>query len=128
MVEFKNPETNDKSEDVESGLNSNSSDQEISNGKLKRKSESEGNGSHKKKKKSKSDRGKINGVSHGKRRHSVSKPARDPRDEVYPPTPLLEVAGTRSPSPVIDFDGLSRPSKCQFFLLLSDWGLNIDIK
>jgi GTP cyclohydrolase I len=43
-----------------------------------------------------------------KRRHSLSKAARDPRDEA---SPLEPDAGTRSPSPVIDFDGLSRPSK-----------------
>src|SRR5271154_1616489 len=43
-----------------------------------------------------------------KRRHSLSKAARDPRDEASPVEPDV---GTRSPSPVIDFDGLSRPSK-----------------
>jgi len=80
-------------------------------GHLKRKSESESQSS-KKKKKSKSERGsKINGISHSKRRHSVSKPARDPRDEASPLRPSQELAGTRSPSPVIDFDGLSRPSR-----------------
>ncbi|KAG6001546.1 GTP cyclohydrolase 1 [Claviceps maximensis] len=48
-----------------------------------------------------------------KRRHSLSKAARDPRDE--PPTKKrATVTGSssivRSPSPVIDFEGLSRPS------------------
>lgn len=43
-----------------------------------------------------------------KRRHSLSKAARDPRDEASPVEPDV---GTRSPSPVIDFDGLSKPSK-----------------
>ncbi|KIN00091.1 hypothetical protein OIDMADRAFT_54697 [Oidiodendron maius Zn] len=44
-----------------------------------------------------------------KRRHySISKAARDPRDEASPTEPEL---GVRSPSPVIDFDGLSRPSR-----------------
>ena len=44
-----------------------------------------------------------------KRRHySISKAARDPRDEASPTEPE---PGVRSPSPVIDFDGLSRPSK-----------------
>lgn len=43
-----------------------------------------------------------------KRRYSLSKAARDPRDEASPVEPDL---GTRSPSPVIDFDGLSKPSK-----------------
>jgi len=46
------------------------------------------------------------------RRQSISKAARDPRDEPdsssAPPTPEIQ---TRSPSPVIDFDGLSKPSK-----------------
>lgn len=53
---------------------------------------------------------KTNGESHSRRRHSVSKPARDPRDNPSPQRPVPEVSGTRSPSPVIDFDGLSRPS------------------
>ncbi|KAG5917240.1 hypothetical protein E4U42_007328 [Claviceps africana] len=48
-----------------------------------------------------------------KRRHSLSKAARDPRDE--PPTKKRALAAAsseaaRSPSPVIDFVGLSRPS------------------
>lgn len=49
------------------------------------------------------------------RRNSLGKAARDPRDE--PPTKKrVTVAGkgriVRSPSPVIDYDGLSRPSQC----------------
>ena len=74
------------------------------NGILKRKSE-EGEGSKKRKKKKAL---KANGQSHSRRRPSISKPARDSRDDPTPPTPATE---TRSPSPVIDFDGLSRPSK-----------------
>ncbi|ERT01330.1 GTP cyclohydrolase I [Sporothrix schenckii ATCC 58251] len=71
-----------------------------------------------------------------KRRHSLSKAARDPRDEPesstsakasvrtpsptsgrgkaslsQPPSQPPSAAVTRSPSPFIDFDGLSRPSK-----------------
>lgn len=66
----------------------------------------------------------------GERRSSVSKPARDFRDKPEPspkkkkrrtsslPAPVKEAptpdeageSSTRSPSPVIDFDGLSRPS------------------
>ncbi|OIW30125.1 GTP cyclohydrolase I [Coniochaeta ligniaria NRRL 30616] len=53
-----------------------------------------------------------------KRRHSVSKPARDLRDEPERKSKkkrktaaIGEETETRSPSPVIDFDGLSRPSK-----------------
>ena len=59
-----------------------------------------------KKRKRKKDN-KVNGHSSSRRRLSVSKPARDPRDEASPPRLFTE---TRSPSPVIDFDGLSRPS------------------
>lgn len=79
------------------------------NGRSKRKSEdAEGQLSKKRKKKHSSH---ANG-----RRASVSKPARDPRDNPSPPGPPSEIAETRSPSPVIDFDGLSRPSKqfCPF--------------
>jgi GTP cyclohydrolase I len=43
-----------------------------------------------------------------KRKNSLSKAARDPRDALETP---IEETSTRSPSPVIDFDGLSRPSK-----------------
>lgn len=73
----------------------------------------------------------VNGIrTLGERRSSVSKPARDFRDQPEPspkkkkrktgpasaaikeaPTPDEGVdSSTRSPSPVIDFDGLSRPS------------------
>ncbi|KAJ8129406.1 hypothetical protein O1611_g4224 [Lasiodiplodia mahajangana] len=48
-----------------------------------------------------------------KRRHSLSKAARDPRDEPESKKKRKaksEGTETRSPSPVIDFDGLSRPS------------------
>jgi hypothetical protein len=93
-------------------LGSDSSEHGIPNGTLKRKSESDGQSSKKKKKKAKSERGaKVNGIPHSKRRHSVSKPARDPRDEASPLRPPQELGWIRSPSPVIDFDGLSRPSK-----------------
>ncbi|KAI1087526.1 GTP cyclohydrolase I [Rostrohypoxylon terebratum] len=60
----------------------------------------------------------INGHNNsGQRRNSISKAARDPRDE--PPKKKVkkvkpevsEGTVTRSPSPVIDFDGLSRPSR-----------------
>lgn len=87
---------------------SNSSDQEMPNGSTRDRAE-DGH-TKKRKRKHKSEKGpKANG-SHSKRRHSVSKPARDPRDEASPVRAQKEVAGTRSPSPVIDFDGLSRPS------------------
>ncbi|KAI1802918.1 GTP cyclohydrolase I [Daldinia bambusicola] len=57
----------------------------------------------------------INGHSKSlKRRNSISKAARDPRDEPRGKKQKKtknEGAETRSPSPVIDFDGLSRPSR-----------------
>jgi GTP cyclohydrolase I len=93
---------------------SGSSDQEI-NGKLKRNAEVDSEVSKKRKRKSRGERSaKANGSkSLSKRRHSVSKPARDPRDGA--PTPESpgedDSAAIRSPSPVIDFDGLSKPSK-----------------
>lgn len=43
------------------------------------------------------------------RRNSLSKAPRDPRDGVD--SPIEQDIGTRSPSPVIDFDGLSKPSE-----------------
>ena len=60
----------------------------------------------------------VNGTSHrpSSRKNSLSKAARDPRDEpekkVKRKKQKTEGTGTetRSPSPVIDFDGLSRPS------------------
>ena len=115
MVEFANLPTQSDEESLFRVPESSSSELGTPNGILKRKSESDGQSSKKKKKKSKSDRGsKINGIPHSKRRHSVSKPARDPRDEASPIRPSRELAGTRSPSPVIDFDGLSRPSKYRY--------------
>lgn len=69
---------------------------------------------HKKKRKNRDrdKRGKIDGYKpRKKRRLSLSKAARDPRDEASPPVEPDQ--DTRSPSPVIDFDGLSRPSKSQ---------------
>ena len=114
MVQFANSpkKESEEEEDLNRRPDSSSSELGTPNGTLKRKSESDSQSS-KKKKKSKSERGaKGNGIPHSKRRHSVSKPARDPRDEASPFRPSQELAGTRSPSPVIDFDGLSRPSKC----------------
>ncbi|KAI8630256.1 GTP cyclohydrolase I [Xylariaceae sp. FL1651] len=52
--------------------------------------------------------------SSSKRRNSLSKAARDPRDEPKKKKKKKsksEGTETRSPSPVIDFDGLSRPSR-----------------
>lgn len=56
------------------------------------------------------------------RRNSLAKASRDPRDEPLPKKKRAVAEGavvkTRSPSPVIDFDGLSRPST---FLLLPSY-------
>ncbi|GAP93188.1 putative GTP cyclohydrolase i [Rosellinia necatrix] len=71
-------------------------------------------------KKRKRRRAKDGGISElktrssSKRRTSLSKAARDPRDEPKKKKEKrarIEGAETRSPSPVIDFDGLSRPSR-----------------
>lgn len=115
MVQFANLPSKEHEEDdaeVVKMPNSDSDGPEANNGFLKRKSEAEIDGK-KKKKKSKSDRGsRVNGEKASKKRKSsVSKPARDPRDEASPAGPELETPDTRSPSPVIDFDGLSRPSR-----------------
>jgi GTP cyclohydrolase I len=114
MVKFANSPTQGKEEDEEAVgemPSLSSSEEGLPNGSSKRKSDNEGHGSKKRKRKSKSEKGlKVNG-SHSKRRHSVSKPARDPRDEASSPRPRKERVGTRSPTPVIDFDGLSKPSK-----------------
>ncbi|RWA12715.1 hypothetical protein EKO27_g2386 [Xylaria grammica] len=56
----------------------------------------------------------VNPRSSSKRRNSLSKAARDPRDEPErkrKKKAKAEGTVTRSPSPVIDFDGLSRPSR-----------------
>ncbi|KAK1979796.1 GTP cyclohydrolase I [Colletotrichum cereale] len=71
-----------------------------------------------KKRKGGDDDGKVNGhASKKQRRPSLSQPARDPRDTTTAkPSKKKSKAKsegtvTRSPSPVIDFDGLSRPSR-----------------
>ena len=106
MVQFANPpstgrgdQSSDDKESVTSG--------QLPFGILKRKSE-DGEGSKKRKRKRSA---KANGHHDSRRRMSVSKPARDPRDDPSPPRPTQEAPSTRSPSPVIDFDGLSRPSR-----------------
>ncbi len=111
MVQFTNSLTKDIGEEDTSAGNmssANSLNQDTPNGISKRKADGEGQ-ERKKKRKSKSEK-KLNGISRSKRRHSVSKPARDPRDEASPYASVLEDDETRSPSPVIDFDGLSKPS------------------
>lgn len=117
MVQFATLPSKPKDSDTEDAVkmtSSNPSDQELPNGSGLQKGNAEDGHSKKRKRKQKSEKGgKVNGSS-AKRRHSVSKPARDPRDEASPVRPQEEIAGTRSPSPVIDFDGLSRPSMSSF--------------
>lgn len=81
------------------------------NGSAKRTSD-DGESTGSKKRKRRKGKGHEERQSHRRRRASVSNPARDPRDNPSPLTPVVESPGPRSPSPVIDFDGLSRPSKC----------------
>lgn len=99
----------DESSIAESAMASDSEDLEATNSKAKQaEQQSHSEQQQKKRKRKKSD--KVNGTK--KRRHSVSKPARDPRDQASPLSSEADVVGTRSPSPVIDFDGLSKPSMC----------------
>jgi len=107
MVQF----TNIDSKDVE---NTNLERTDDANGKnpSKRKLEGGSTDGGEVSKKKKERKSKYNGSS-SRRRHSISsKPARDPRDEASPISLEEEpIEEERSPSPVIDFDGLSRPSK-----------------
>jgi len=107
MVKFDQLPTKDAPEDnsmAESAMASDSEDVESTKDKTKVTEESQ----KKRKRQPKSKKDKVNGSK--KRRHSVSKPARDPRDQASPLSSESGVMGTRSPSPVIDFDGLSKPS------------------
>jgi GTP cyclohydrolase I len=118
MVEFArlpSKAIDEDKDDINRPASSNSSDINSANGNLKRKS-----GENQENKKKKRKRVTVNGVHKSKRSHSVSKPARDPRDEASPPSSSTDIAGTRSPSPVIDFDGLSRPSMFHPNLLLQN--------
>jgi len=90
-----------------------SSDSGSSDRKGSRKRRGKDNGVKHKHKKQKTN-GAVNRVkAPSKRRNSLSKAARDPRDEpeLQRGAPSPAAAVTRSPSPVIDFDGLSRPSR-----------------
>ncbi|KAH8664503.1 hypothetical protein BX600DRAFT_381344 [Xylariales sp. PMI_506] len=91
--------------DIDDSVNGNAHRSDRS-GKKKRKWRSKDGGAEE------ADRGK----SLSKRRNSLHKAARDPRDEPEGKQPkkkpkAVEGSATRSPSPVIDFDGLSRPSR-----------------
>ncbi|RKF64863.1 GTP cyclohydrolase 1 [Erysiphe neolycopersici] len=76
-------------------------------------------GRHKMKRKT-SSAPKSSGLHRKKRRHSFIKPARDPRDEPSPENLESESSLARSPSPFIDFDGLSRPNYAQTYQFLID--------
>jgi GTP cyclohydrolase I len=114
MVQFANPPAKDASDSGGDEVDSvNASGQNTPNGIGSSKKFDSGEGGRKRKRKRNL---KANGESHSKRRHSVSKPARDPRDDPSPIRPAPKDAGTRSPSPVIDFDGLSHPSMTPLLL------------
>jgi GTP cyclohydrolase I len=96
MVEFLKDPFVDKEAQTTDGKLTPTSGASTPNGSLKRRAgDADGNRRRRRKK---------------SRRLSVSKPARDPRDDPSPQRPLEEAIEIRSPSPVIDFDGLSRPS------------------
>lgn len=98
MVEFPNSTLKDSEVQTTEGKLTPATGSSTPNGTLKRRAtDGEGNKRRRTRKKS--------------RRLSVSKPARDPRDDPSPQRPSEEVIETRTPSPVLDFDGLSRPSK-----------------
>ncbi|KAK4162440.1 hypothetical protein QBC43DRAFT_79256 [Cladorrhinum sp. PSN259] len=120
--------------DYVSGSDSPSSSSSTRSGKDKSHKRSSKHGDHSTKKRSRdalndTTTAKTHGtITKGERRSSVSKPARDLRDQPAEPprkkkkksktsrsapTPdgEEETSLTRSPSPVIDFDGLSRPSR-----------------
>ncbi|KAK7955109.1 hypothetical protein PG996_015915 [Apiospora saccharicola] len=122
MVEFAEPKGEKRPEELSSGNVSPSDADDSNHGrKTSRKPR------HKKRK---SDNATANGVadndehhtSSSKRRNSLSQAARDPRDEPEGkkkkrrkqskdgPKDAEAVPFTRSPTPVIDFDGLSRPT------------------
>lgn len=62
----------------------------------------------------KKKRKQSGGPNGSRRRPSLSLPPRDPRDlnGLVAAKPKKDGKETRSPSPMIDFDGLSRPSAC----------------
>lgn len=103
-----------------SSSNVSDADDSVNGGNLRRKSADNRRAEKKKKRRRANDGGAsevVNGdeKSKSKRRNSLSKAARDPRDEPErkkrKKAKSEGEASTRSPSPVIDFDGLSRPSR-----------------
>lgn len=108
MIKFADSPSDTKNRNGESTDDSRAASEDGTNSK-RRQAVNGGEEGHKKKRKHK-DRKSKDGRALKKRRHSLSKAARDPRDEA---SPIELESGTRSPSPVIDFDGLSRPSELQ---------------
>jgi GTP cyclohydrolase IA len=109
MVKFidHSPDSKDHNGEVtESPTHGNDVDREVNGIRNAGSAEGEGQKKKRKNKDRRSKDGERRSVK--KRRHSLSKAARDPRDEASPVEPDV---GSRSPSPVIDFDGLSKPSK-----------------
>lgn len=103
--------------DEESAIIGDSSPEEnVPNGSINDAAELAGKGKKRKRKRAPKAN---NSLSTTRRRLSVSKPARDPRDEAVV-SPLEPLAETRSPSPVIDFDGLSRPSMSRAYITICD--------
>ncbi|KAH9987487.1 GTP cyclohydrolase I [Xylariaceae sp. FL0662B] len=122
MVQFAEPRRSEQESALEASSSSAAGVSDVDdsvNGSAKQGHDKDRDNSRKADKKKRRRRTKDGGISEvngkessSKRRNSLSKAARDPRDE---PTrkKLAKVEGvaTRSPSPVIDFDGLSRPSR-----------------
>lgn len=98
----------------ENGTRESTSSAASVDGDAKRRPDLSENAKERRKRKRKSRQEGANGVVSTKRRHSMSKPARDLRDEPETSPGPTKATGsgkdTRSPSPFIDFDGLSRPS------------------
>jgi GTP cyclohydrolase I len=122
MVHFAEIRTSDKGSALDTSNSSTTGLSDIDdsvNGSVKRRTDSDGDEKkvNKKRKRRRTKDGGISEVDRGlgssKRRNSLSKAARDPRDEPEKKRKKkakAEGTETRSPSPVIDFDGLSRPS------------------
>ncbi|KAI3321853.1 GTP cyclohydrolase I [Xylariaceae sp. AK1471] len=122
MVQFAETRTSGKDPALDTSNSSTTGLSDIDdsvNGSVKRRANSERDEkkANKKRKRRRTKDGGISeidtGPSSSKRRKSLSKAARDPRDEPEKKKKKkakAEGTETRSPSPVIDFDGLSRPS------------------
>ncbi|RYP69294.1 hypothetical protein DL769_005315 [Monosporascus sp. CRB-8-3] len=120
MVQFNEPSRGDQDTAVElssrSGTSLSDADDSVS-GSQRQAADWDERRAHKHKKRRRVKDGgisEVNGESKSKRKNSLSKAARDPRDEPERKKKRkakAEGTETRSPSPVIDFDGLSRPSR-----------------